>query len=341
MSGHAARLARLSTAAALAALAACSRAPATEERVRLAIGTYLTDAVEIVAHERGIFAAHGVDVELVPVRDSGTVLATLLAGEVDAAACAPLNARCFNVVERGADVRFVLARSHYAPDGCAHDAFVVRADLVRSGRVTGPESLRGLRLASEPTGSNYFYFSRLLASGGLSVADVELVAVQSEARRDALAQGRVDVVTATEPRVTRLTRGGAAVLWRRVADVLPGFQSSYLIFGRRLLVERRDLGVRLAAALLEAARELREEGKSMRHLEALARWTKIDVGELGEMCWPAPPRDARPDPLTLADYQKWALANGLIDAVTPYGGLVDAGFVDEAEATAAAGDVAR
>jgi ABC-type nitrate/sulfonate/bicarbonate transport system substrate-binding protein len=243
----------------LAGLAACS-APAEErsQKVRLGIGTYLTDAVEIVAYERGIFAAHGVDVELVPVRSNSVMLATLLAGEVDAAACGPLNPRCFNIVERGADVRFVFARSHYAADGCAHDAFLVRADLLRSGRVSDPESLRGLRLTTERTGSNYFYFSRLLASGGLTMADVEIVDVPTASRLEAFVQGRIDVASATEPRVTRMTRDGAAVLWRRVADVLPDFQSSHMLFGERLLAAaarpRRALRGRLSGGGAGVAR---------------------------------------------------------------------------------------
>lgn len=310
------------------ALACAGPAPSPRERVRLATGAYLMDATYFVARELGLFARHGLEVEPIVINNNGVVLATLVGGEVDVASCGPLNARCFNLVERGAPVRFVAARTFYDPAGCAHDAFVVRSTLLATGAVRGPGSLRGLRLSTERTGSNYFYFSRLLAQGGLTMADIEPVDLPVPMRGEALARGTIDVATASEPWATRMTRDGRARIWKRVADVLPGRQSSYLLFGERLLVDRRDLGERFLAAYLEAAQRLREEGKSERVVAAIAWWTKLDPAELREMCWPATPADARPDPATLAEFQQWALGAGLVDAVTPYERLVDAGFLE-------------
>jgi NitT/TauT family transport system substrate-binding protein len=324
---------------AIVGLAACGpgRWGEPPDRIRLSVGSYLVDAVAFVAAEHGIFAAHGLDVELVVINRSAAALPLLVEGEIDAGLSGPLNPRIFNVIQRGGDVRIVAARTFYDPEGCPHDTFVARSSLLDSGRLTDAASLRGLRITTERTGSNYYYFGAVLAQGGLTIDDVELVDMPVPARGDAFAKGLVDVGTATEPWASRMTRDGTSRVWKRVADVLPGFQSSFLLFGRRLLGERRDLGARFLAAYLAAARQLDREGKSVRNVETISRWTKLDPDELREMCWPPAPPDPRPDARTLADFQSWALERHLIDAVTPYEQLVDSDFsaaLDDARPTA-------
>jgi len=296
--------------------------------VTLAAGAFLTSAVTYLAVDQGFFAAEGLEVELVLMNRGGASLPALSSGDIDAANSGPINPRYFNVIQRGAHLRFVAARSFYDPAGCAHEAFVARTDLLDSGRLSDEASLAGLRITTERTASNYFYFSRLLALGRLTIADVELVDLPVAARLDAFDKGLIDVATATEPWVTRLVRAGKVKVWHPVSDVLPGQQVSFLIFGRRLLEERRDLGLRVLRGYAKAARHVREEGKSQRNIESLARRTRFDAEELREMCWPAVPADLRVDPRTLEEYQQWALESGLIDVVVPYEMVVDSGFVD-------------
>jgi NitT/TauT family transport system substrate-binding protein len=305
--------------------------------VRLAVGSYLTDAIAFVAQEQGLFAAQGLAVELVVLNKAGAALPALAAGEIDAASTGLLNPRVFNVIERGGKLRIVAARTFYDPDGCAHEAFVARAELLDSGRLATPAGLAGLRITTERTGSNYYYFSRLLAQGGLAFDDVEMVEMPVPSRGEAFAKGMIDVATASEPWATRMTRDPGVRVWKRVAEVLPGRQSSFLVYGERLLGPRRDLGRRFLAAFLEAARRIREEGASPRNVEAVARWTRLDPQELRVMCWPPTPVDARPDPRTLDEYQAWALANEMVDQVSPFEALVDPGFFDAPPAGGAGG----
>lgn len=315
-------------------LAACA-APAAEPRlepIRLAVGSYLADAIAFVAKDQGLFAAQGLDVELVVINKAGAALPALAAGEVDAASSGVLNPRVFNVIQRGGAVRIVAARTFYDPDGCAHEAFVARAELLDSGRLATAAGLRGLRITTERTGSNHYYFSRLLAEGGLTFDDVETIDMPVASRGEAFAKAMVDVATASEPWATRMTRDPGVRIWKRVADVLPGRQSSFLVYGERLRGPRRDLGRRFLAAFLQAARRVREEGRSPRNVEAVARWTQLDPEELRGMCWPHTPVDARPDPQTLEEYQRWALDHEMVDEVSPYASLVDLEFLESVSA---------
>jgi len=306
------------------------------DTIRMSTGSYLADAATFLAQDQGLFAAQDLDVRIELLNKSATSLQALAAGELDVAGSGPLNPRTFNVIQRGGKMRLVATRAHYAADGCAHDAFVVRNELLDSGRVTDAASLKGLRITTERTASNYYYFNKLLQQGGLTLDDVELVDMPPATRGGAFAKGLIDVSTATEPWTTRLVREGHVRVWKRVGEVLPDRHNTFILFSERLLRERRDLGVRFLAAYAEATRRLRVEGKSPRNVESIARWTKLDPAELRQMCWPQPPIDLRPDPHSLVEYQEWALANHLIDTISPYDQLVDTGFLDEIDGRPAA-----
>jgi len=308
---------------------ACRRpASSSSDRIRVTTSAYLADAAMFIALDQGIFSAHGLDVEVEPLNSATAAMPLLSEGSLDVAQSGPINPRSFNLIQRGAAFRMVAGRDVYTTEGCPSDAFLVRSDLLAAGRVTDAASLRGLRITTERTASNYYYFDRLLASGGLTMQDVVLIDMPVPARGDALAKGLIDVTTASEPWATRLVRDGHAKIWKRVSDVLPARQRSFVLFGRRLLEDEHGLGTRFLAAFLEAERRLREEGKSFRNIESIARWTHFDPEELRAMCWPTSPADPTPDRETLDDFQRWALANQLIDSYSPYEKLVDLSFLD-------------
>lgn len=301
------------------------------EKVTFSTTLWLSAAVGHIAEERGFFEEEGLDVEFILWQRNGAALPALSQGDIDVSTTGPLNPRYFNLIQRGGAMRLVAARAVHASDDCAYAALVGRSELLASGRLDDPASLKGLRVSTERTSSNYYTWDVLLRSVGLSFDDVELVEVPSTAKPDAFAQGRLDVSTASEPWVTRLRRTGGAQVWRKVADVFPDRQSTFLIFGKRLLEERRDLGVKFVRAYQRAARVYIEEGKSERNLKTVVDRMKYDIGELREMCWPPWSRDGRIDRRTLEDYQVWALEQGLIDEIVPFEQLVDEEFLLEAE----------
>jgi NitT/TauT family transport system substrate-binding protein len=312
---------------ALALVAGCTAPePAARERVTFMMHRYLSGAVGFIAQERGFFERAGIDVDIVYSNREGNAMPGLMQGRIDVFTTGPLGPRYFNLVHRGARIRFVAAGVVYASDGCPYAATVARRDLVESGRLGDYASLRGLRISSDRSSSSYFFWHRALALGGLAMDDVELVDVPSTVRLEALRSGRIDVTTAVEPLVTRLVRSGHGVVWRNRAEVFPDQQSTFVVFGPRLLDERPDLGRRFLAAYLEAAAAYRAEGKSERHLEILERATRFDREDLLAMCWPPWTPDGRVDPATLREYQEFALEQGLIDAIVPFERMVDESF---------------
>jgi len=296
------------------------------EKVSFATSAYLSSAVGYIAQELGFFTDAGLEVEFLRLNSSSAALPSMSQGRIDIAVTGQLGPRHFNLIHRGGRVRFVAARTVYAANGCGYAAFVARSDLLDSGRLTDPASLRGLRITTERTSSGYYQWSRLLDKAGLSMDDVELNYLPPAARIDGLAKGLIDVATATEPWTTRLVQSGHARLWFPMGYVLPDHPGTFLVYGRRLLDERRDLGRRFLAAYMRAVRLYVEEGKSQRVVEIVARHTKFDPQQLREMCWPSWSHDGRIESDTLEEYQEWALREGLIDAIVPFGELVDEGF---------------
>ncbi len=321
---------RWSTAALVAVLAAgCSGGSHTEalDKVTCQVTRRLSSIVAHIAEAEGFFADEGLDVELVVWDRGSAVIPSLAHGDIDVSATGRAIAAHLNVIQRGARIRLVAARTVNDPARCPYFAFVARSVLIDSGRLSDIGSLRGLRIDTDRTQSSSYYWSRLLTMGGLTFADVELVEIPGSALPDAIAKGLVDVCSPSEPVTSRIVRSGHGRLWFAHSDVLPGHQSTFLVFGRRLLDERRDLGRRFLAAYMRAARQYVAEGKSERHIEIAARQTKIAADDLRQMCWPSWSADGRIDARSLEEFQAWALEQGLIDTIVPMSELVDESFL--------------
>jgi len=312
------------TLLAVALLMGCS---ATGEKVTFAFDNRITSVELLIGIERGYFAEQGLDVQTAVFNGTTETLPSLARGAVDVAPTGAFGAAYINVIQRGAQIRLVAARSVHGTDACDYTSFVARRGLVESGRLSDFASVRGLRLLVDRTSSQYFYVSSLLRLGGLQASDVTLVSLPLPMTGDALARGLVDVGIGTEPSTFRMVSAGAASVWRPFSDVAPGQQSTFLMFGSRLLGERRDIGRKIMAGWLKAVADYRQEAKSDRNVALVARLTHMPEAEVRELCWPAWSPEGRIDPAGLERVQRWALEEGLIERVSPYSELVDDSFL--------------
>lgn len=287
----------------------------------------LSSVVAHIALAEGYFADEGLDIKLFWANSSAIVIPSLAQGKVDVSTTGQFDASFINVIERGARIRLVAARTVHTAGACGYFSFVARSDLIDSGRLEEPALLSGLRIGTERTAGSYYYWSLLLARSRLTFDDVEIVNVPDPVKPDAFALGRIDVTSQAEPWVTRSVQTGKARIWKSVADLLPNHQSSFLVFGRRLLDDRPDLGRRFLSAYMRAVHQYVAGGKSPRNIEIVASQTKMGRDELREMCWPQVVVDGQIDPSSLQQYQEWALEEGLIDAIAPFEQLVDDRFL--------------
>jgi len=173
------------------------------------LGIFSANVVATWAHERGVFAAHGLAVEQVLVASSPAQFASLMDGEYDAVLTSPDNVATYVLNERN-------------PLGRRLDLQILRA-VDRGGRLSligapGTErvaDLAGRRFGVDvPTSGFAFVGFALLRRAGLEPGrDVEVVtAGATPRRRQLLAAGEFEATLLNAGHEARAVRSGAHVL---------------------------------------------------------------------------------------------------------------------------------
>ncbi len=321
------RLACAVVAAACAIACGTPPPPAADPAVRVAFWPVLSQSPLYLAADEGYFADRGLSVDFVQL-STADALAALLAGDVDVIANF-LSAGVFNAMERGGRLRLVADKGHHPPDACVADGAMIRADLADGDGRADVTHLAGLTVNCRRGTVQEYLMDRLLAIGGLTLEDVEIVYVPPSVRLDAFSRDRIDLAYSSEPQITLAVRAGAARLYAGVGDVLPNAQWAFLVYGRSLLDERPEVGERFMAAYLDGVAAY-HRGKTPRNVEIVARYTGISEDMVRETCWIPIRGDGEIDAGSVLDFQRWAVSHGYQDAVVPLEGFWDPRFVRHA-----------
>lgn len=294
-------------------------------RLRVASAPYLAFAPLYVAKAEGIFARHGLDVELVALPGTEVAVPLLVDGKIDVlpGQAAP---GLLNAIGRGAPIRLVGKVHDAARGGCSPMHIVTRPGLQRSSA--------GARLPIRRVSINRQALMRYLsdaalASRGYRLDSLQMVDIPNAAEAQALESGAVDAALAGEPHFTRTVRAGKAEQWIAIADAMPDVEITLIFFGRRLLGEHREVGARFLAAHAEALRTL-GAGKTDRLVSILADATGEDPEVLRAACWPFAPTNGRVRLDALMGFQRWALARGMLDSLIADDLLWDGRFLEAA-----------
>jgi ABC-type nitrate/sulfonate/bicarbonate transport system substrate-binding protein len=207
----------------------------------LRLGIFSANTVANWAEQHGIFAAHGLAVEQLPVTSSPAQFASLMAGEYDVVLTSPDNVATY-VLNDG------------NPLGRRLDLQILRA-VDRGGRLSlvgrpGIDTLADLRGGTfgvdVPTsGFAYVGFALLRRAGLEPGRDVEVVtAGATPRRRQLLAAGEFDATLLNAGHEARATRSGARVLGV-VSDVVRPYLGS-------VLATRAEVDTPAVRALLDA-----------------------------------------------------------------------------------------
>ncbi len=299
--------------------------------VRIVMLPFLTLAPFHIAAEEGYYAKHGLEVEFVRLNSIQGLTAALARGEVDASG-GMLTSNLMNAIANGLRIRMIGTFGTLPADSCSTHSFVVRRELQESGALTDATQLRGLRLDADIVLPHGYWADTLLAPMGLSIEDLEVNNLPEPASAEALLRGTVDIAAVGEPYQSMALASGDAVLWRGAGELTPDYPVSVVLYGSTLLDERRDVGRRLAAALLEAARDF-GAGKTPRNRAHIEEFTGLTAEQIDALCFPVVPHDGRIDASKFRAYQDWALAHGLADRILTDDELVDPRFMESATST--------
>ena len=230
--------------------------------VKIGVFGILAEAGLYVAQERGYFKQEGLDVEFLPGMVGADSLPALATGRVDAVggSFGPGN---INAVKRGIRVKLVAGLSSYRP-GWDSGFYLVRKDLIESGKVKAWKDLKGLTLAvaqGRPNLGDYITL-QVLKKGGLTLKDANIVEVPFTNIITGLKSGGLDAAHTAEPQSTLAVDNGIAVKWHRASEYLPhGMTVAMLQFGPSLLEQNPGTGEKVITALLRGARDYNEAFK--------------------------------------------------------------------------------
>jgi NitT/TauT family transport system substrate-binding protein len=301
------------------------RSEADRPLIRVATRPYLAYAPLYIAQTRGFFESEGLDVEFVPIESASWGVSMLITGALDVLP-APVSPALFRAVEQGERVRFVAGKGWIDPNGCSILSLVSRPGVLDPKLDPGTSRLR--LVVANSIQITYFIDAALAGVGlGLDDERVDAFSLPAGAKFAALEGGSVDVLTLSEPALSRATRDLDVAVVASITDVLPGTQFSVLTYGPRLLDAEPDVGRRFMRAYVRGVRAY-EEGKTDRNVAELAHITGLSENEIRGTCWITLREDARVTTDGFTDYMDWYTAHGWLETAPDLDQMIDDSYVD-------------
>jgi NitT/TauT family transport system substrate-binding protein len=270
-----------SAAAGAAAASPAAIAPLNPP-VSVKVGTtgLIGAAALFAALENGYFREEGLEVELVPFRGTSEQTAPLATGEL-AYASVGMDPSFFNAVDRGIPFKIVSYPSIINPRDTS-GSWMVRADLVDSNRYREPADLKGMRVAISALGSfTQIMAERVLAKGGLTLDDVELVALSFPDMPAAFANKAIDAAFVVEPFVAVAEgQGSAKTVMPSGQFFFPGTPVLVMAMSPVFAHQEPEAARRFLVAFLRGARDyhrtfMKNEGGRPEFDAILSKYTPI------------------------------------------------------------------
>jgi len=293
-----------------------------------------------LASDRGYFAEQKIFVDYIRFGGGLEIVAPLSTGQIDVSSLS-IQAGLLSALGRGVDVKIVAGQSISLP-GTGTSAFVIRKDLVDSGRYKGPADLKGMVFAISPPDGGAaasIMLDRWLAQAKLTRADLkELKLLGFGDVAGALANKAVDGAFSIEPFVTTAVGQGVAVRVAGSDDVYPNEQVAAVSYGQSLLA-RPELARGFMLGYLKGVRDYNRaimEGKADKApiYETLAKYTPLkDVALSAKVIPTGLDPDGKLNVQSMKDDQQYYLDHKTLQAPVDIDKLIDTSFAEAAVKT--------
>lgn len=276
--------------------------------VRVSARLALANAPLLLADEEGYFASEGIRLQYITLSTTLTQSMPALEQQKVDALAGQLNVGFFNAMAKGARSRIVADRGHVDPNAtCDFVGLVGRGSLFGS-RDPGASDLKGRRFGVNTAGASGYLAARYLSAKGLAMSDVTFLNLPDNVTIQALEDGSIDAMFATEPRLTpSVLRGNPLIASSN--KYIPGLQYGIIVFGPSLLVTNRDLGQRFINAYLKGVRQY-NQGKTQRNLDIIARRGVVSADTARTLCFAPIRNNGSLDLGSLLEFQKWGVEQG-------------------------------
>lgn len=314
----------------LGAAAACGKRPVVSGRTHLIASTppYVSTFPIYVAQEAGYFAAAGLDVEFREDPSSTTTTALLAGDQVDIAFNA-FHPSHINLIARGAKIRYVAGREIATPE-CPSRMKLFGLKEVFPNGFDDLRQLAGKRFSVTRQGNiGEFAIDSMLEQVGLSTADMQISYLREADAAAALVGGHLDAMIGSQSEHDLTDFSDKVVRGPSLADILPGFQFSFALFGRKLLEGDPEIGISFLLAYLKGARDYLQ-GATANFVDAFAAAHNLDADSIRLACRDTFVPDGRLNIDSFDRFVAWGIRKGYCDKeaadIEPY----DTRFIDEA-----------
>jgi len=288
--------------------------------VRLGDVTSLATAPLYLAIEKGLMQAQGIEVVSERFAGAAKMNAAFAAGQLDVGTGAP-SAGLFNALAQGFDVRIVADKGQLrAP--ASPNKLLARKDLADAGLVRHPKDFTGRKVASLVKGNTQDYqMAKLLEHDGATFDSVEFVYLTSPQTLQAFASKAIDGAHMIEPWCSKAVGEGLAVV---VADSTSApevhqFQNAVILYAGKFMRERRPVAQRFMTAYVGGiAYILRRGWNDGGVVDAILKHTGIDKDLVRRATPPYLAPDGRPHVESLARFQDWLVARGMVTTKVPW-----------------------
>ncbi len=213
----------------------------------------LATADAFIARDRGYYQQEGLDVQLIQLIGTPTIIQALATSQVDFAMTNP-DPALFNALARGLDIKLLAALTrNKAGDHIA--SFLVRQDLIDSGQFHTAKDLKG-KIVGVPAMQSQFYVNLVMQQDGLSADDVQVKPFQQASDLvSAFASKSIDAGWTPDPITTVIQSQGLAKAVYVTGDLFPGAVGVALGMSPNIMQTNPEAAQRFIYATLRAHRD--------------------------------------------------------------------------------------
>jgi NitT/TauT family transport system substrate-binding protein len=308
--------------------------PNAPVKVRVGNVQGTSDAGAYIALEKGYFKEQAIDIEFVPF-DSGTkMVAPLGAGQLDVGAGNP-SAGLYNAINRGIHLKIVADKGRN-PKGFGYETLMI--SKANEGKLKKPSDFKGKKVSVNSVGGGgpEAYLAKWLASEGMTIKDVNLVAIPFPSVGQALKSGAVDLAVSIEPSVTLAVTAGDAVILQRQDAFYPEQQLAVLMYSEQF-AKNGDAGERFMIAYLKGIRDYvdaftgADKAKREEIITILIKYTTLKTRAMYDtMVMPGLDPNGTVNRQPMEDDQKFFISTGYQEKPVNFDTVIDNSFVEKA-----------
>jgi NitT/TauT family transport system substrate-binding protein len=282
-----------------------------------------------VAKEKGYYAELGVDLQLEPLPGGSDMVVLTANGDFDMG-IGGVGPAFWNAIQLGLPLK-VVAPGHQEGSPVATPLMISKA-ACESGAITSVADLKGKKVSVNARGATELWLSQALATGGLTLDDIDLQTLPFPDAVAALESGAIDAAMIGEPLASKAEADGIAV--RLAADfAVQDIQPTMVFANSDFLTANPDAAAAVIAGYLRAAREMMAGGfGDPAILAIIEQYTNVPAAAVAASVKPVYSVDGAIDFDSLNLLQQFFMDRGVLeytDLVDP-ATFVDTTYVDKA-----------